>query len=46
MIMLLTVEVSEAGKKSQTGLINDYIGVVIFGIGLMVLVALLSWGVI
>ncbi len=40
------VEASEAGKKSQTGLINDYVGVVIFGIGLMVLVALLSWGVI
>lgn len=40
------VEASEAGQKSQTGLINDYVGVVIFGIGLMVIIALLSWGVI
>jgi NADH-quinone oxidoreductase subunit L len=40
------VEASEAGQKSQTGLINDYVGVVIFGIGIMVIIALLSWGVI
>ncbi|MCK5264862.1 MAG: hypothetical protein KAR03_04580, partial [Candidatus Thorarchaeota archaeon] len=40
------VDASETSQKSQTGLINDYVGVVIFGIGLMVLVALLSWGVI
>ena len=40
------VEVSQSSQKSQTGFINDYVGVVIFGIGLMVLVALLSWGVI
>jgi len=40
-----SVEASEVGLKSQTGRINDYIGVVIFGIGLLVIVALLTMGV-
>jgi len=39
------VEASETSQRSQTGRINDYVGVVIFGIGLLVIIALLSMGV-
>ncbi len=39
------VDASETSQGSQTGLINDYVGVVIFGIGLLIILALLSWGV-
>jgi len=41
-----SVEASETGLRSQTGRINDYVGVVIFGIGLLVIIALLTMGVI
>jgi len=40
-----SVEASEVGLESQTGRINDYIGVVIFGFGLLIIIALLSLGV-
>ncbi|TFG31213.1 hypothetical protein EU528_06785 [Candidatus Thorarchaeota archaeon] len=40
------VEASEISMGSQTGRINDYVGVVIFGFGLLVILALLSWGLI
>ncbi|MHA1135794.1 MAG: NADH-quinone oxidoreductase subunit 5 family protein [Candidatus Thorarchaeota archaeon] len=40
------VEASEVSQRSQTGRINDYVGVVIFGIGLLIIIALLTWGVI
>ncbi|MGY5860475.1 MAG: proton-conducting transporter membrane subunit [Candidatus Thorarchaeota archaeon] len=39
------VEASETSQRSQTGRINDYVGVVIFGIGLLVIIALLTMGV-
>ena len=45
-ISTASIEASEASQESQTGLINDYIGVVIFGIGLLILIAVLSLGVI
>ena len=45
-ISTASVEASEAGLKSQTGRINDYVGVVIFGFGLLIIIALLSMGVI
>lgn len=42
-----SVSASESGLDgAQTGRINDYIGVVIFGIGLLVILALVSLGVI
>jgi NADH-quinone oxidoreductase subunit L len=40
-----SVEASEIGLESQTGRINDYVGVVIFGIGLLVIIGLLIVGV-
>ena len=40
------VDASQTGLKSQTGRINDYVGVVIFGFGLLVIIALLTMGVI
>lgn len=40
------VDASVSSQRSQTGRINDYVGVVIFGIGLLVIIALLTMGVI
>ncbi len=40
-----SVEASEIGLESQTGRINDYVGVVIFGIGLLIIIGLLAAGV-
>lgn len=40
-----SVEASEVGLESQTGKINDYVGVVIFGVGLLIIIGLLSLGV-
>ena len=40
-----SVEASEIGLESQTGRINDYVGVVIFGIGLLIIIGLLAMGV-
>jgi NADH-quinone oxidoreductase subunit L len=40
-----SVEASEIGLESQTGRINDYVGVVIFGIGLLIIIGLLIVGV-
>jgi hypothetical protein len=45
-ISTAAVEASEVSQESQTGLINDYVDVVIFGLGLLVILALLSWGII
>ncbi|MGY5872292.1 MAG: proton-conducting transporter membrane subunit [Candidatus Thorarchaeota archaeon] len=45
-ISTASVDASEASQRSQTGLINDYVGVVIFGIGLLIIIALLTSGVI
>ena len=45
-ISTASIEASEAGLESQTGRINDYVGVVIFGFGLLIILALLSLGVI
>jgi len=45
-ISTASIEASEASQESQTGIINDYVGVVIFGIGLLILIAVLSWGII
>jgi NADH:ubiquinone oxidoreductase subunit 5 (subunit L)/multisubunit Na+/H+ antiporter MnhA subunit len=42
-----SVKASETGlAETQTGLINDYVSVVIFGIGILVILALISLGVI
>jgi len=41
-----SVDASERSQRSQTGRINDYVGVVIFGIGLLIIIALLTTGVI
>jgi len=40
-----SVEASEIGLETQTGRINDYVGVVIFGIGLLIIIGLLAMGV-
>jgi NADH-quinone oxidoreductase subunit L len=40
-----SVGASEIGLESQTGRINDYVGVVIFGIGLLIIIGLLAMGV-
>lgn len=45
-ISTASVEASEIGIESQTGIINDYVGVIIFGFGLLIIIALLSLGVI
>ncbi len=45
-ISKVSVEASEVGLESQTGKINDYVSIVIFGFGLLVIIALLSLGVI
>ncbi|TFG99522.1 MAG: hypothetical protein E4H14_20240 [Candidatus Thorarchaeota archaeon] len=45
-ISTASVDASESSQRSQTGRINDYVGVVIFGIGLLVIIALLTMGVI
>jgi NADH-quinone oxidoreductase subunit L len=41
-----SVEASEIGLETQTGRINDYVGVVIFGVGLLIIIGLLAMGVI
>jgi hypothetical protein len=40
-----SVEASEIGLETQTGRINDYVSVVIFGIGLLIIIGLLTMGV-
>ncbi|TFG32742.1 hypothetical protein EU527_09430 [Candidatus Thorarchaeota archaeon] len=45
-ISTASVDASIASLKAQTGKINDYVGVVIFGFGLLIIIALLSLGVI
>ena len=40
-----TVAASEIGLETQTGRINDYVSVVIFGIGLLIIIGLLTMGV-
>ena len=40
-----SVEASEIGLETQTGRINDYVSVVIFGIGLLIVIGLLAMGV-
>ncbi|MFX0044643.1 MAG: hypothetical protein ACFE8Z_02225, partial [Candidatus Hermodarchaeota archaeon] len=37
---------SERSQSAQTGRVNDYVGVILFGIGLLVILALISMGVI
>ncbi len=37
---------SERGQRAQTGVVNDYVGVIMFGIGLLVIIALITMGVI
>ncbi|NHJ13563.1 MAG: hypothetical protein EAX95_07785 [Candidatus Thorarchaeota archaeon] len=41
-----SVAASESGQAIQTGRVNDYISVIIFGIGIMVILVLISLGVI
>ena len=41
-----SVHASESGQASQTGRVNDYVAVIIFGIGIMLIVMLISMGVI
>jgi NADH-quinone oxidoreductase subunit L len=42
-----TVHASEVGlSETQTGRVNDYVSVVIFGIGILIIIALISLGVI
>jgi len=41
-----SVGAAESGQDVQTGRINDYVSVIIFGFGLMILVLLISMGVI
>lgn len=41
-----SVAASESGQETQTGRINDYIGVVVFGLGLLVILVLVAVGVI
>jgi len=41
-----SVESSEAGQVIQTGRVNDYVAMMIFGLGLIIIVMLLALGVI
>ncbi|MFW9918973.1 MAG: hypothetical protein ACFFED_05190, partial [Candidatus Thorarchaeota archaeon] len=41
-----SVGASESGQAIQSGRINDYVSVIIFGFGLMILVILITLGVI
>ncbi|UCE11767.1 MAG: hypothetical protein JSW61_07510 [Candidatus Thorarchaeota archaeon] len=41
-----SVSASESSQTAQTGMINDYVGMLIFGIGLLAIVILISLGVI
>ncbi|MHA2379087.1 MAG: NADH-quinone oxidoreductase subunit 5 family protein [Candidatus Thorarchaeota archaeon] len=41
-----SVSGSERSQSAQTGRVNDYVGVVMFGIGLLVILALITMGVI
>jgi NADH-quinone oxidoreductase subunit L len=41
-----SVDASEAGLKTQTGRINDYVGVFIFGLGLLAVLIVVALGVI
>ncbi len=41
-----SVGASETSKKAQTGLINDYLGMMLFGVGIMVIILLVTLGVI
>ncbi|MDF1540744.1 MAG: proton-conducting transporter membrane subunit, partial [Candidatus Thorarchaeota archaeon] len=41
-----SVAASSSGQSMQTGRVNDYVSVLIFGLGLMVIVVLLAMGVI
>jgi NADH-quinone oxidoreductase subunit L len=41
-----SVKAAETGKGAQTGLVNDYLGMMLFGIGIMVIILLISIGVI
>ena len=41
-----SVSGSERSQSAQTGRVNDYVGVIMFGIGLLVILALITMGVI
>ncbi|MHA2229099.1 MAG: hypothetical protein ACXABZ_12730, partial [Candidatus Thorarchaeota archaeon] len=41
-----SVSASESGQAAQTGKINDYVAMMIFGIGIIAILALISMGVI
>jgi NADH-quinone oxidoreductase subunit L len=41
-----SVSAAETGKQAQTGLVNDYLGMMIFGVGIMILILLVTLGVI
>ncbi|MHA2072611.1 MAG: hypothetical protein ACW985_12595, partial [Candidatus Thorarchaeota archaeon] len=40
-----SVAASESSQSAQTGRVNDYVGVIMFGIGILIIVILLSLGV-
>lgn len=40
-----SVAASESSQSAQTGRVNDYVGVIMFGIGILVIIVLLSLGV-
>jgi len=44
-VSTVSVEASEIGLESQTGKINDYVGVVIFGLGLLAILVMVALGV-
>ncbi|MFX1368098.1 MAG: hypothetical protein ACFFAY_05820, partial [Promethearchaeota archaeon] len=40
-----SVAISESSQSAQTGRVNDYVGVILFGIGILLIVVLISMGV-
>jgi hypothetical protein len=45
-ISTASVAASESSEAIETGRVNDYVAVLIFGVGLLVILALISMGVI
>jgi NADH-quinone oxidoreductase subunit L len=45
-ISTASVSASERGQVAQTGRVNDYVAMMIFGVGLIVIVGLIALGVI
>jgi NADH-quinone oxidoreductase subunit L len=45
-VSTVTVEASTTGQEFQTGRVNDYVAMIIFGVAIMVIIVLISMGVV